>query len=136
MLPELLVAVTKDALMEARMSSDHLDDPALKTLIADMYETMAAADSVGLSAREVGFELRVMVFGFDKNPRYPDEAPVPMTTLINPQIEVPSNRPQTGGRNACRSRACEKLVPRPTHIRYRGIGEDGRASRRRARRGC
>jgi len=51
------------------MSPDHLDDPALKTLIADMYETMAAADSVGLSAPQVGFELRVMVFGFDKNPR-------------------------------------------------------------------
>lgn len=118
------------------MSSGHLDDPALKTLIADMYETMAAADSVGLLAPQVGFELRVMVFGFDKNPRYPDEAPVPMTTLINPQIEVLSNETADGWEECLSIPSLRKLVPRPTHIRYRGIGEDGRASRRRARRGC
>ena len=67
---------------------ENINDPDLKAIIADMYETMRAANGVGIAAPQIGVDLRLMIFGFDENPRYPDEPPVPLTTLINPWIEV------------------------------------------------
>ena len=37
-------------------------DDALRTLVADMFETMAAARGVGLAANQVGVDLRVFVY--------------------------------------------------------------------------
>lgn len=62
--------------------------PGLKALIADMFETMAAASGAGLAAPQIGVDLRLVIFGYAKNPRYPDAPPVPPTVLINPVIEV------------------------------------------------
>lgn len=58
--------------------------PELKTIIADMYDTMHAANGVGLAAPQIGVDLRLMIFGLTTNPRYPDAGPVPVTMLINP----------------------------------------------------
>lgn len=108
-------------------------DPALATLIADMYETMAAANGVGLAAPQIGVEARVMVFGFQENPRYPNERPVPMTTLINPRIEFLTDDVEEGWEGCLSIPGLRGSVPRATHIRYRGIGEDGREIVREAR---
>lgn len=37
-------------------------DDELRTLVADMFETMAAAEGVGLAANQVGVDLRVFVY--------------------------------------------------------------------------
>jgi peptide deformylase len=37
-------------------------DDELRTLVADMFDTMAAADGVGLAANQVGVDLRVFVY--------------------------------------------------------------------------
>ncbi|ANY07148.1 peptide deformylase [Pseudonocardia sp. HH130630-07] len=37
-------------------------DDELRTLVADMFETMAAANGVGLAANQVGVDLRLFVF--------------------------------------------------------------------------
>ena len=37
-------------------------DDALRELVADMFDTMAAADGVGLAANQVGVSLRLFVF--------------------------------------------------------------------------
>ena len=42
-----------------------VDDPTLKTFIADMYETLDAAEGVGLAAPQVGKALRVVVIDLD-----------------------------------------------------------------------
>lgn len=120
-------------LLRVAQPVDDIDDPALKTLIADMYETMVAANGGGLASPQIGIELRVMVFGFDKNPRYPNEAPVPMTTLINPQIDILTDETEDGWEGCLSIPGLRGLVPRATHIRYRGIGENGRDLDREAR---
>ena len=66
--------------------------PGLKALIADMFETMAAASGAGLAAPQIGVDLRLVIFGYAKNPRYPDAPPVPPTVLIHPAIEVQIDR--------------------------------------------
>ena len=37
-------------------------DDDLRTLVADMFDTMAAAHGVGLAANQVGVDLRVFVY--------------------------------------------------------------------------
>jgi peptide deformylase len=59
-----------------------IHDPALRTIVADMRETMHATNGAGLAAPQISIDLRLMIFGFNENPRYPDEKPVPVTTLI------------------------------------------------------
>lgn len=102
-----------------------LADPELKAIVADMYETMRAANGVGLAAPQIGVDLRLMIFGFDKNPRYPDEPPVPLTTLINPWIEVLTEETEEGWEGCLSVPGMRGLVPRANHIRYGGTLEDG-----------
>lgn len=112
---------------------ENIDDPELKRIIGDMYETMYAADGVGLAAPQIGIDLRLMIFGFDANPRYPDEKPVPVTTLINPWLEVLMEETEEGWEGCLSVPGMRGSVPRSTHIRYGGTLEDGGVLEREAR---
>ncbi|SEK32505.1 peptide deformylase [Stigmatella aurantiaca] len=56
-------------------------DDAVRALVKDMFETMYAADGVGLAAPQVGILQRIIVL--DTTPRQPDSKPLAM---INPEI--------------------------------------------------
>jgi peptide deformylase len=90
-----------------------------------MYETMHAANGVGLAAPQIGIDLRIVIFGFDENPRYPDEKPVPMTTLINPWLEILTDEDEEGWEGCLSVPRMRGLVARATHIRYGGMLQDG-----------
>ena len=74
----------------------------LNDLITDMFETMQAADGVGLAAPQIGVDLQLVVFGFEHSDRYPDEAEVPRTILLNPLI-TPLSRDMEEGWEGCLS---------------------------------
>ena len=120
-------------LLRVAKAIDDLHDPDLKIIIADMYETMAAADGVGLAAPQIGVDLRLMIFGFEASPRYPDEKPVPVTTLINPWLEVLTDETEEGWEGCLSVPGMRGSVPRATHIRYGGSLEDGSPVEREAR---
>ena len=44
----------------------------LEQLIADMFETMAHVGGVGLAAPQIGVDLQLVIFGFERSERYPD----------------------------------------------------------------
>ncbi len=71
-------------LLERAQPVHELDTPELHALVADMQETMLAENGAGLAAPQIGVPLRVVVFGYEQNPRYPDAPPVPETVLVNP----------------------------------------------------
>ena len=58
----------------------------IQTLIDDMIETMHDADGAGLAAPQVYESLQLCVIEVDKNPRYPQFEPIPLTILINPIV--------------------------------------------------
>ena len=64
------------------------DYPELKELVANMYETMYAADGVGLAAPQIDLPIRVVVIGFrpydEKTDSYGEVTE--QHTLINPEI--------------------------------------------------
>ncbi|MBT2189400.1 peptide deformylase [Sphingobium nicotianae] len=105
----------------------------LKPIIADMYETMEASKGVGLAAPQIGIDLRIMIFGFNENPRYPDEKPVLVTTLINPWLETLTDETEDGWEGCLSVPGMRGLVPRATHIRYGGTLENGETITREAR---
>ncbi len=97
----------------------------LLTLISDMRDTMRAYSGVGLAAPQIGVGLRLVIFGFQSSPRYPDAEPVPDTVLINPVI-TPVKLEQEDGWEGCLSLpGLRGMVPRFTAIRYQGFDEHG-----------
>ncbi len=69
--------------------------PELAELLQDMRETMAHLDGAGLAAPQIGVDLRVVIFGFQANPRYPEAAPIPETVLINLYVSSPGRSSYT-----------------------------------------
>jgi peptide deformylase len=104
--------------------------PELRELLTDMFETMRAADGAGLAAPQIGVGLRVVVFGFESNPRYPEAAAVPETILINPVIEPLDDVIQDGWEGCLSVPGLRGLVPRFERVRYRGFDERGVALER------
>lgn len=64
------------------------DYPNLKELVANMYETMYAADGVGLAAPQIDLPIRVVVIGFRPYDEKTDTfgEVTEQHTLINPEI--------------------------------------------------
>jgi len=79
-----------------------LGSAELDALIADMFDTMHAADGVGLAAPQIGIDLQLVIFGFDSNERYPDAPAVPRTILLNPVI-TPLSQDMEEGWEGCLS---------------------------------
>jgi len=100
--------------------------PELQALAADLKETMAAENGAGLAATQIGVPLRVVAFGYEHNPRYPDAPPVPETVLVNPVIEPLTQEMEEGWEGCLSVPGLRGLVPRYTRIRYTGFDPDGR----------
>ena len=103
------------------------DTPELHALIADLMDTMKAADGAGLAAPQIGVDLAVVIFGFAHNARYPDAPEVPFTVLVNPQIEPLSSAMEEGWEGCLSVPGLRGVVPRFAHIRYRGFDAYGAA---------
>ena len=108
------------------------DWPTLGTLLADMRETMLARDGAGLAAPQIDVRLRVVIFGLERNVRYPDAEPVPWTELVNPVI-TPLDTAMEDGWEGCLSvPGLRGVVPRYRRIGYRGLDPQGRVIEREA----
>jgi peptide deformylase len=100
--------------------------PALAALIDDMFETMAAAHGAGLAAPQIGEDLQLVIFGFDRNERYPDAPAVPKTVLINPTITPLADEWEEGWEGCLSVPGLRGVVPRFARIRYTGFDPQGR----------
>jgi peptide deformylase len=101
------------------------DTPELHALLADMFDTMRAADGAGLAAPQIGVPLRVVIFGFERNDRYPDAPPVPRTVLINPVLTPLTDEMEEGWEGCLSVPGLRGVVPRYAKLRYTGFDEKG-----------
>jgi peptide deformylase len=69
------------------LSVDELRGEPIQRLIDDMIETMRWNSGAGLAANQVGELVRVAVIEVDNNSRYPYKPPIPLTIVVNPEIE-------------------------------------------------
>ncbi len=98
------------------VAAERFGSAELHGLIQDMFDTMATAGGVGLAAPQIGEDLQLMVFGFERNARYPEAAPVPLQVLINPRIEVLDAREELGWEGCLSIPGLRGEVPRPRRI--------------------
>ena len=108
------------------------DTPELHALIADMFDTMEAANGAGLAAPQIGVDLQLVIFGFSHNDRYPDAPPVPRTVLCNPVIEPLDEAIEEGWEGCLSVPGLRGRVPRLARIRYTGLDPQGRPVEREA----
>jgi peptide deformylase len=97
----------------------------LRTLVADMEDTMRALNGAGLAAPQIGVGLRVVIFGMTQNPRYPDAEEVPQTVLVNPVLTVLDEELEEGWEGCLSVPGMRGLVPRYRRLRYQGYDLDG-----------
>ena len=112
-------------LLEIARPVSTFDTPELHALVTDLVDTMAAEDGAGLAAPQIGVGLRVVVFGFDVNPRYPEADAVPQTVLVNPVIEPLADDRDDDWEGCLSVPGLRGVVPRYTHIRYTGFDPRG-----------
>jgi peptide deformylase len=109
------------------------DTPELHQLVADLQDTMKAANGAGLAAPQIGVDLQVVIFGSGlPNPRYPTAPVVPRTVLINPVITPLSNDEEEDWEGCLSVPGMRGVVPRWRRIRYQGFDERGLAIDREA----
>lgn len=108
------------------------DTPELHALIADMFDTMRAANGVGLAAPQIGVNLQLVIFGFSSNERYPDAPAVPETVLLNPVLTPLSDQMEDGWEGCLSVPGLRGMVPRHLHLHYSGFDPSGKPVSREA----
>ena len=99
--------------------------PALRSLIDDLFDTMASAGGVGLAAPQIGVGLQVVIFGFERSARYPEASPVPATVLVNPVITPLGEEREEGWEGCLSVPGLRGVVSRFRRIRYQGFDVEG-----------
>ena len=93
-------------------------DDSVRRLVGDMFETMEAAQGIGLAATQVDVHKRVIVMDISEDRSQP-------RVFINPQIEVlePGSAPYDEG---CLSvPGFYETVERPAHVMIRALDANG-----------
>lgn len=108
-------------------------DPAaeqIRSLVADMAETMLDAEGIGLAAPQVHRSLRLILF-LDAEQRDEVQGRRPIV-LINPEIEPLDDTLEPGWEGCLSIPGLRGVVPRYRRIGYRGLMLDGRTIEREA----
>src|SRR5438477_12063339 len=95
--------------------------PELRELFQAMKDTMAAKNGAGLAAPQIGVGERVVIFGVEKNPRYPDAEPVPFTVLVNPKIVILTREIEEDWEGCLSVPGVRGIVPRHQALGCRGF---------------
>tara|TARA_S200000501_G_C20844184_1_gene752980 strand:- start:1006 stop:1524 length:519 start_codon:yes stop_codon:yes gene_type:complete len=124
-LKKILKIGDKRLLRKASLVKDFNSDN-LNKIIQEMFNVMREANGAGLAAPQLGINLQIIIFGFEKNLRYPNESSIPETILINPMIEILSTELIDGWEGCLSIPGFKGLVPRYEIINYSGFDKSGK----------
>jgi peptide deformylase len=99
--------------------------PEIQRLVDDMLETMAEYDGAGLAAPQVHVSKRVVIYGVESNPRYPDAAGVPLTVLVNPIVTPIGTTVEEDWEGCLSVPNLRGRVPRATRVRVEAYDRKG-----------
>ena len=112
-------------LLQAAVAIEGFDTPELHALLDDMRDTMAHLNGAGLAAPQIGVGLQVVIFGVERNPRYPEAEEIPDTVLINPVLTPLSDELEEDWEGCLSVPGLRGAVPRYVRLRYQGCDEKG-----------
>lgn len=122
-------------ILKAKARPVQLPNPKLKALIADMFETMHAANGVGLAAPQIGISQRLAVIYIPPEVEEREDgtqvevAPAEEYALINPQIIKRSEQEETDHEGCLSMPGWYGEVPRPAWVTVEFSGLDGKRYR-------
>lgn len=120
-----LLRIGHPLLLRSAEAVTEFNTPELDALVRDMLDTMKEADGAGLAANQIGELKRVVVFGFDENPRYPDRDPLPITILVNPVIQPVGDEAEEDWEGCLSVPGMRGWVARYKQIIYRAFDPGG-----------
>jgi peptide deformylase len=118
------------SLLQVADRVEKFDTPELNSLIQDMHDTMESEEGAGLAAPQIGVSLQVVIFGVEKNTRYPDAEDVPYTILINPVIKFLTEETEEDWEGCLSVPGMRAMVPRFSKIHYQGYDQYGNSINR------
>lgn len=93
-------------------------DATIKTLIKDMFDTMASANGIGLAASQVDVHLRIIVMDLGETESRP-------RVFINPEIEVLDQDMSPYDEGCLSVPGFYETIDRPAHVMIRALDGDG-----------
>ena len=93
-------------------------DATIKTLIKDMFDTMASANGIGLAASQVDVHLRIIVMDLGETESRP-------RVFINPEIEVLDQDMSPYDEGCLSVPGFYETIDRPAHVMIRALDSDG-----------
>lgn len=97
-------------------------DDAVRRLVDDMFETMYAADGVGLAAPQIGVSQRIIVIDVH-------EPEIPPFGLVNPRIVQASAETARDEEGCLSIPGLRDVVERPARVVVEGLDVDGQLRR-------
>lgn len=108
------------------LAPEELGSEWIRSLLADMVDTLHHAGGIGLAAPQVGESIRLAIIEIPGGPsRYGVIPPMPLTVFVNPEIDV-VDAATAGCWEGCLSvPGLRGWVERPQHVRVRALRLDG-----------
>jgi peptide deformylase len=110
-----------------KLTLDELRAPETQRFIDDLIETMRDANGAGLAAPQVYEPIAVCAIEVKKNPRYPYKPDVPLTVLVNPELELLTDERFDNYEGCLSVPNLRGVAPRATELRVRAWDREGNA---------
>lgn len=107
------------------LSLEELRSESVQHFIDNLIETMRDANGAGLAATQVSKALSICVLEVKDNPRYPYKPNIPLTVLVNPEIEILGTETFENYEGCLSVPNLRGIVPRALHIRVQGVTREG-----------
>jgi len=109
------------------VAEDAIGSAAVQGWIGDLIDTMRAAGGAGIAANQIGLPHRIFVAEVrGDNPRYPYKPEIPLTVIVNPEIEPLSDRTFENYEGCLSVPNLRGVVERHLEIAVSGLDRAGR----------
>ncbi len=115
------------------VAPDELETPAVQSFIDDLIETMRYYQGAGLAAPQVMESRRIAGIEVHANARYPYKPDIPLTVLVNPEIEPLSEETFANNEGCLSVPGLRGVTNRLVEIGVRALDRDGRLVEREIR---
>jgi len=110
-----------------KLSREELLRPETQRFIDDLLETMFDANGAGIAANQVYEPIRICALHVKDNPRYPYKPNIPLTVLVNPEIDMLTDETFNNFEGCLSVPNLRGEVPRATVVRVRAWDRKGEA---------
>lgn len=122
---QLPIITAPDPRLKVRSKPVEAVDDDIRRLIDDMFDTMYAADGIGLAAIQVGVPKRIIVTDVREEGEEPGNRPPHPRTFINPEILWHSDAERAYEEGCLSLPEQYAEVVRPAAVRVRYLDRDG-----------